>query len=178
MAATPACSDPPTGGPGFGPSLARADGLSGHAPAVVRDPDPAYRALPWIARMCSRATRMNGTGRRAPSRNAATRLLNDESPDFIRFINPSDYRVDRQACGACHLAEIQQTERSLMATGAMLWGGAAYNNGILPVKHYLLGEAYTERGRGRPDLQPGQAGRRHDPPRRAALPQCRCRAGK
>ncbi|MDQ8038709.1 MAG: multiheme c-type cytochrome, partial [Pedobacter sp.] len=26
---------------------------------------------------------------------------------------------------------------------AMLWGGAAYNNGILPFKHYILGEAYT-----------------------------------
>jgi hypothetical protein len=35
---------PPGTGPGFGPSRARADGLSGHAPPIVRDPDPAYRA--------------------------------------------------------------------------------------------------------------------------------------
>ena len=28
----------------------------------------------------------------------------------------------------------------------MLWGGAAYNNGILPFKNYILGEAYTQRG--------------------------------
>ena len=33
-----------------------------------------------------------------------------------------------------------------MATGAMLWGGAAYNNGILPFKRYILGEAYTHDG--------------------------------
>ena len=28
----------------------------------------------------------------------------------------------------------------------MFWGGAAYNNGILPFKHYILGEAYTREG--------------------------------
>ena len=28
----------------------------------------------------------------------------------------------------------------------MLWGGASYNNGILPYKNYLLGEAYTRDG--------------------------------
>ena len=33
-----------------------------------------------------------------------------------------------------------------MATGAMLWGGASYNNGILPFKNYVLGEAYTRDG--------------------------------
>jgi hypothetical protein len=30
-------------------------------------------------------------------------LLNKESPEFIRFVNPSDYRVAREACGSCHL---------------------------------------------------------------------------
>jgi len=73
-------------------------------------------------------------------------LLNKESPAFVRFINPSDYRVAREACGACHLPVIQAAERSLMATGAMLWNGAAYNNGILPFKHGVLGEAYTRDG--------------------------------
>ncbi len=61
-------------------------------------------------------------------------LLNKESPEYVRFVNPSDYRVARTACGSCHLPIIQAAERSLMATGAMLWGGAAYNNGILPYK--------------------------------------------
>ncbi len=33
-----------------------------------------------------------------------------------------------------------------MATGAMLWGGASYNNGIVPLKNYILGEAYDRDG--------------------------------
>jgi len=70
-------------------------------------------------------------------------LLNKEAPEYIRFINPGDYRVARLACGACHLPIIQASERSLMSTSAMLWGGAAYNNGILPFKRYILGEALT-----------------------------------
>jgi len=73
-------------------------------------------------------------------------LLNRESPEFTRFVNPSDYRVAREACGACHLPIIQAAERSLMSTSAMFWGGAAYNNGILPYKRYILGEAYTPEG--------------------------------
>ena len=72
--------------------------------------------------------------------------LNRESQAYIRFINPSDYRVVRAACGACHLPTIQATERSLMSTSAMLWGGGAYNNGVLPFKNYILGEAYTSLG--------------------------------
>ena len=35
-----------------------------------------------------------------------------------------------------------------MSTGAMLWGGASYNNGILPFKRYILGENYTRDGTG------------------------------
>ncbi len=73
-------------------------------------------------------------------------LLNREAPEFIRFVNPSDYRVVREACGACHLKTILAAERSLMSTNAMFWGGAAYNNGLLPFKNYLLGEAYTRDG--------------------------------
>ncbi|MEO6388986.1 MAG: hypothetical protein ABIT16_05890 [Croceibacterium sp.] len=73
-------------------------------------------------------------------------LLNREAPEFVRFVNPSDYRVAREACGACHVETIEAAERSLMASGAMFWGGASYNNGILPYKNYLLGEAYTREG--------------------------------
>ncbi|MEP0203710.1 MAG: hypothetical protein ABJ084_05535 [Halioglobus sp.] len=75
-------------------------------------------------------------------------LLNRESPEFVRFVNPSDYRIAREACGACHLPIIEAAERSLMATSAMLWGGASYNNGILPFKRYILGESYTREGVG------------------------------
>ena len=74
--------------------------------------------------------------------------LNREAKEFIRFINPGDLRVAREACGACHLETVQQVERSIMSTSAMLWGGAAYNNGILPYKRYILGEAYTADGVG------------------------------
>lgn len=73
-------------------------------------------------------------------------LLNQEAPEFVKFVNPSDYRVAREACGSCHIQSIEAAERSIMATGAMLWGGASYNNGILPFKNYLLGEAYTRNG--------------------------------
>ena len=72
--------------------------------------------------------------------------LNREHPAFVRFINPGDLRIAREACGACHLPIIEAQERSLMSTSAMLWGGAAYNNGILPYKRYLLGEAYSKDG--------------------------------
>lgn len=73
-------------------------------------------------------------------------LLNREVPEFIRFVNPGDYRIAREACGSCHLGVIQAAERSLMSTNAMFWGGAAYNNGILAFKNYILGEAYTRDG--------------------------------
>jgi hypothetical protein len=69
--------------------------------------------------------------------------LNDESPEFIRFINPGDLRIADEACGACHQPIINATRTSLMSTSAMLWGGAAYNNGILPFKRYNLGEYYS-----------------------------------
>ena len=73
-------------------------------------------------------------------------LLNRESPEYVRFVNPSDYRVVEESCGACHATEIRAAKGSIMATGAMLFGGAAYNNGIVPLKNYILGEAYDRDG--------------------------------
>lgn len=70
-------------------------------------------------------------------------LLNRENPNYIRFVNPSDYRVSEESCGACHLSIVEATKRSMMSTGVMLWGGASYNNGILPFKNYIIGEGYT-----------------------------------
>ncbi len=72
--------------------------------------------------------------------------LLQESPEYVRFINPGDLRIAREACGACHLPVIQANEKSLMANAAMFWGAAAYNNGILPYKHSILGEAYNREG--------------------------------
>jgi hypothetical protein len=82
-------------------------------------------------------------------------LLNREAPEFVRFVNPSDYRVAREACGSCHMQTIEAAERSLMASGAMLWGGAAYNNGIVPYKNYIFGEAYTKDGKPAKIVSPG-----------------------
>jgi hypothetical protein len=73
-------------------------------------------------------------------------LLNRESPEFVRFINPSDYRVARESCGACHIDVIEASVRSLHSTSVMFWGGASYNNGILDFKQYLLGESYGRNG--------------------------------
>lgn len=78
--------------------------------------------------------------------SASYTLLNRESQAYVRFVNPGDYRVADLACGNCHADTIAAARRSLMSTGAMLWGGASYNNGILPYKRYLLGESYTDDG--------------------------------
>lgn len=116
--------------------------------AAASDLDPdgtAYRALLDRAHVQPRYPQAwNYPSSANPT--ASYTLLNRESPAFIRFVNPGDYRVAREACGACHLPIIEAAERSLMSTGAMLWGGAAYNNGILPYKRYLLGEAYSRDG--------------------------------
>jgi hypothetical protein len=73
-------------------------------------------------------------------------LLNRESAEFIRFMNPSDYRIVDRTCGTCHAEIVQASIRSMHSTGAMFWGGASYNNGILDHKKYFLGESYDRLG--------------------------------
>ncbi|MDT7541769.1 MAG: hypothetical protein QOE33_1673 [Acidobacteriota bacterium] len=70
-------------------------------------------------------------------------LLNRESWEYVRFINPADLRVARKTCGACHESEVAANETSMMRHGAMLWGAALYNNGGLSVKDARFGEAYV-----------------------------------
>src|SRR6185369_6184507 len=113
-------------------------------PALART-DPAYVAAREKAHVLPRYPHSwNYPSSANPKRSYA--LLNKEAPEFIRFVNPGDLRVAREACGACHLATVEASERSLMATGAMLWGGAGYNNGIVPFKSYMFGESYTRDG--------------------------------
>jgi hypothetical protein len=71
-------------------------------------------------------------------------LLNHESPGFIRFVNPGDFRVAHISCGTagCHAKEVQVNRKQIMATGCMLWGAALYNNGAVPFKRARFGEAY------------------------------------
>ena len=122
--------------------------------ATLAPTAPAYVAAREAAHVLPRYPKgWNYPSSANPKRGYA--LLNKEAPEYIRFVNPGDYRVARSACGACHLPQIEAGERSLMATGAMLWGGAAYNNGIAPFKSYLFGEAYTANGQPAKLLSPG-----------------------
>lgn len=73
-------------------------------------------------------------------------LLNHESREFIRFVNPGDLRVAKQSCGLCHSGIIDRVETSMMNHGAMLWGAALYNNGGFHLKNYVFGQAYGAGG--------------------------------
>ncbi len=122
-------------------------------PDLPRD-DPAYAAAREQAHVLPRYPGAWHYPSSANPKHSYT-LLNREAPEFVRFVNPSDYRVAREACGACHLPTIEAGERSLMASGAMLWGGASYNNGIVPLKNYTFGEAYTRSGQPAKLVSPG-----------------------
>jgi hypothetical protein len=75
-------------------------------------------------------------------------LLNNESPEFVRFVNPGDFRVAHISCGTsgCHPKEVQTNRKQIMSTGCMLWGAALYNNGSVPFKRSQFGEAYGMNG--------------------------------
>jgi hypothetical protein len=74
-------------------------------------------------------------------------LLNRESWEFVRFVNPGDLRVAAKTCGAsCHEIESKNVPRSMMTHGAMLWGAALYNNGSFHLKDPRFGESYSEAG--------------------------------
>lgn len=142
--------------------LGCADCHGGNATVALTDrrlkpTDPAYQAVLAKAHVLPRYPQAWHWPSSANPRASYT-LLNKESPEFIRFVNPSDYRVARESCGACHMDTIQAAERSIMASGAMLWGGASYNNGIVPFKNYVFGEAYTRDGEPAKIVSPG------DPP--------------
>ncbi|MEW6732517.1 MAG: multiheme c-type cytochrome [Acidobacteriota bacterium] len=84
---------------------------------------------------------------RNPERTNA--LLVRESPEFVRFINPGDFRAAMISCGTanCHPQEVYFNRKSLMTHGAMLWGAALYNNGSYPLKDPHFGESYSVDGR-------------------------------
>jgi hypothetical protein len=121
----------------------------GGDPQVVRpaatssSADPDYRAAMTLAHIRPRFP-ADWPGSAKPKESYT--LLNREDPAYIRFVNPSDYRVADLACGACHADLIRAAERSLMSTSAMFLEGASYNNGVLPFKRGILGEAYTRTG--------------------------------
>jgi hypothetical protein len=75
-------------------------------------------------------------------------LLNRESVELVRFLNPSDLRVAQVTCGSseCHSAEASAVGKSMMTHGGMLWGAALYNNGGFPIKDTSFGESYSANG--------------------------------
>jgi len=75
-------------------------------------------------------------------------LLNQESPDYIRFVNPGDSRISHISCGTanCHSNIVMQVRKSMMTHGCMLWGAALYNNGAVPYKVPRHGELYSMNG--------------------------------
>lgn len=78
-------------------------------------------------------------------------LFLQESPEFVRFINPGDLRVVNQTCGAsgCHEDVAAHVQKSMMTHGASLWGAALYNNGAVPFKDPRFGESYGPDGKPR-----------------------------
>ncbi|HYR77641.1 MAG TPA: hypothetical protein VEM96_17630 [Pyrinomonadaceae bacterium] len=83
---------------------------------------------------------------RIPERSGP--LLEKESLDFVRFLNPGDLRVAAKTCGSsdCHNTQTNAVGKSMMTHGAMLWGAALYNNGGFPIKDANFGESYRETG--------------------------------
>jgi hypothetical protein len=78
--------------------------------------------------------------------NDSSVLLNHESREFIKFVNPGDLRVAQETCGLCHGQIVKDVSHSMMRHGAMLWGAALYNNGAYPEKNYRFGQAYGADG--------------------------------
>ncbi|MBM3813161.1 MAG: hypothetical protein FJW20_16175 [Acidimicrobiia bacterium] len=78
-------------------------------------------------------------------------LLNQESTEFVRFINPGDFRAAEQTCGSsgCHAEIVYKAKTSLMTHGSFLWTAVLYNNGGYPYKNGFFGEAYDNKGRPR-----------------------------
>ena len=69
--------------------------------------------------------------------------LNLESPEFIRFMNPSDLRVADKVCGDCHGPIVDAVRRSIMSTNPMVYHAGLYNNGVEPSKIPMYGEAFA-----------------------------------
>ncbi len=78
--------------------------------------------------------------------NDSTVLLNHESKEFIKFVNPGDLRVAGETCAPCHADIVNNVGHSMMRHGGMLWGAALYNNGAFNQKNYRFGQAYGADG--------------------------------
>lgn len=73
-------------------------------------------------------------------------LLNRESREWIRFVNPSDLRTADLACGRCHSEIVRTVRKSAMVNSAQVYSTALYNNATIPFKDALFIESYTPFG--------------------------------
>jgi hypothetical protein len=73
-------------------------------------------------------------------------VWNKESDEFIRFINPGDFRAADVSCGKCHERQVVWSKKGMMTHGGMLWAAALYNNGAYPLKDARFGESYGANG--------------------------------
>lgn len=103
----------------------------------------AYQQLKELAHVLPKDKKFWNSS--ANPKHSYAKLLK-ESPEFVKFVNPGDLRVAPETCGGCHKEIVSAVDKSLMTTSAMLWGGASYNNNILPYKRYVLGESYAKDG--------------------------------
>ena len=71
--------------------------------------DPGYQAALEAAHVLPRYPKAWNWPSSANPEGSYT-LLNREAPEYVRFVNPGDLRVAREACGACHLPIIQASE--------------------------------------------------------------------
>ncbi len=73
-------------------------------------------------------------------------LLNKESLEWIRFVNPSDLRAVDISCGKCHGSIASYVKKSSMSTSAQVFSTGLYNNGSVPSKDSLFSENYSPHG--------------------------------
>ena len=124
----------------------------GGDPNVIRTIEgPGYpEREPYTPRLCPAApiAKKPGAWRNSANPVRSYTLLNQESPDYIRFVNPGDSRVSHISCGTvnCHSNIVNQVRKSMMTHGCMLWGAALYNNGSVPYKVPRNGESYSMNG--------------------------------
>ena len=153
--------------------------------------DAAVQAPPGLARRrsglprarssrrtCCRACRRAGTIPTAPIRSSPTRCSTGKAPSTSASSIPATCASRARPAAPAICRSSRPPSAACMATGAMLWGGASYNNGILPFKRYILGEAYTRDGQ--PAMLETPVDGRPRSMKRAACCRgsCRCRPGR
>ncbi len=107
-------------------------------------------------------------------------MLNDESPAFVRFVNPGDLRAARMSCGSlgCHVDEVEKVRKSMMATGRMLWEAALYNNGVYPERSPASARLIPKTAAPRASSRFPADARGHPQARHPAVSSIRCPASR